>query len=139
MPKKGYITVKGKNPSGKGEREFKISERRLQNVLKGATHHKFLDAYLIKEVMESPILIFKGLERTNQWKGLCYIGKPENRYHDQNTTTPFPPGFLFMVFIDENSIIFDWRVEKCDPVNHKYPEKAQSRFSEQLWPTSSNI
>ena len=72
--------------------------------------------------------------RDNQGQSYCYVGIPEKLYSDESTTVPFPPGFVFAVFLDRNLEILKWNLVKADEREATLPEDFRNRFSELIWP-----
>jgi hypothetical protein len=97
------------------------------------TEHKFHELKLVKEILELPTVVFKGL-REEQEAGLCYAGVPSGSYTNQGRKKPPLPGKTFLVFLDEEGKVFQWRWEEADPEREGYPENWRDRFGSQKWP-----
>ena len=91
---------------------------------------------ILPEVLSEPRAVYKGVrweeynadEPVDDW--LCYVGAPEQRYRGKmQPVRPADPGDLFLVFVNGESMAYNWRWEKPDP-NTGLPMQADIRFSE---------
>src|SRR5207253_845896 len=103
-------------------------------VRRHAPTRKFFDLYLIPDVLKSPVAIFEDLKRRGYEHGLCYVGKPEQRFWDERTKVPSPRNKVFMIVMDKDRKIFDWGWEEEDPAKAGFPLECGKRFGRQLWP-----
>ncbi|MFN2507197.1 MAG: hypothetical protein ABR589_00295 [Chthoniobacterales bacterium] len=131
--KSGFFTEQGLDPSGRGARDFYISQSRIRHFLRYGPAHKFFESLSIPYVLQNPSVIFSGLERENFQNGLCYAGLPPVQYLDADVTAPPPRGMIFAVFANADFHIFEWRWEKADSNNYGYPMDAQTRFTQIQW------
>lgn len=129
----GFFVEMGRDSSGKGECEFRISESKLRHFLRYGPAHKFFEAMSLPYILRNPSVIFMGLKRENLENGYCYVGIPPHRYIDHNITAPPHPGFVFAVFTDGEHRIFDWRWERADPTMPGHPIDSTTRFTTRLW------
>ena len=77
--------------------------------------------------------IYRGIREDGEIDGLCYVSKPLTYYHPRSGLE-FPPEIstLFLVFVNDDGIIYMWRWEDADPNNDDMPANVESRFTERL-------
>jgi hypothetical protein len=137
-PRYNCVSLEGLDPSGQGTREFWIEKDLLQFFYKKGWMYKYLSAKLVKEVLESPAVIFKGLQREGQEEALCYAGLASCQHFNNGGSGPPPTGktfvvYIFVVYIRDDDVVFRWDWEEADK-NLTYPLGFESRFGSQLWP-----
>lgn len=128
-----YWTLQGMSPSGHGRQEFRIPNSLIEHVQRYGPPHKFHELKLVKEVLELPTVVLEGL-REEQEEGLCYAGIPSGSYTNQGRKKPPLKGKTFLVFLDQDGKVFQWRWEEADPERKAYPENWRERFRSQKWP-----
>ena len=136
-PKKGFYAVKGLDPSGSGECEFKIAAKQVEHLESHGPAHKYYALISACEVLMQPLAIFEGLQRDGQEKGLCYVGRPKRHGHDWSS--PGYKNMVFLVCITKEMTVFEWGWEKEDGKNPGLPVDAKRRFGKAKWKHSSNI
>src|SRR5262245_25527209 len=105
QPPPGYtppsvIRLDGKEPqTGARCDRFRISVPMLEALEKNGPTTKFFDALLVPETIESPDVVFEGLNRGGLSHGLCYSRVPTERWQDAQTKIAPPPSMVFLVFI----------------------------------------
>jgi hypothetical protein len=129
---KGYETLTGLAPAGKGDCEFKISLRHIQHFEINGPEYKFYELLSVAETLKSPLIIAEGLNRQGYERALCYIAKPKR--HGSDWEGPPPPKMVFLVCMTQDFKIFEWRWEKEDSERCNYPEDAGRRFTRIIWP-----
>jgi len=85
-------------------------------------------------VLREPKAIFEGLQREGFENGLCFTGKTDRYWVRQSVETPFPPGRVFAIYMDESRFIFEWRLEQEDAEHDGHPVRWTRRFARRLWP-----
>ena len=85
-------------------------------------------------MLKAPTAIFEGLQREGFDKGLCFAGRTRRYWLRQAVETPFPPGKVFAIYIDESGFIFEWRLEREDEEIEGHPTGWPQRFKKRLWP-----
>ena len=123
------------SPSGHGRQEFRIPNSLVEHVQRYGPEHKFHELKLVKEILELPTVVFEGL-REEQEEGLCFAGIPSGSYTNQGKKKAPLEGKTFLVFVDEDDKVFQWRWELADEGCEGYPENWQLRFGRQKWPKS---
>lgn len=94
-------------------------------------------AFILPTVLQNPVAIFEGLRRDEDedrwgagWR--CYVGLPDRAYRPDGSETAPWPGKVFLVFINEERVAYNWRWEKCDPADHTLPVGYTDRFTRKL-------
>jgi hypothetical protein len=127
------VSLPGFDPSGQGTREFWIEKDLIGYYYRISKLDKWKELNCVKEVMGSPSVIFKGLQREGQEESLCYAGLASRRYSPSGEPRDPRPHETFAVFILSNDKIFRWGWEPADD-NLTYPLGYRTRFGCQLWP-----
>ncbi len=81
----------------------------------------------VHEVLTEPVVVFGGL-RDLQEGGVCYCGKPQQRWTEGGVRCPPPPNRVFLVFVNPRDEVFDWAWAEEDPEMPGYPVGHESRF-----------
>ena len=136
-PKKGFYTVKGLDLSGSREYEFKVAIKQVAHLETHGPTPKFYELISAYEVLKSPLVIFEGLQRHGQEKGLCYVGCPER--HGDGWKAPGHKNMEFLVCLTKEMTIFEWGWEKEDREKPGVPVVTKQRFGKAKWKHSSNI
>ena len=98
--------------------------------------HSFRNLQTAYEVLRNPNRIFSGLNRpfSNSSNMLCFAGKPKYWFvGESNSNVPFPPGFVYLVFLNERKSLYEFRPEKADIEDSLSPEDFKNRFGELIW------
>jgi hypothetical protein len=113
-----------------GEREFFLSGRHLEHLLKNGPAHVFFALQSVLEVIRQPDVIYKDLKRNGLEEGLCYVGKPK-QYGD-GWSAPPAKGMVFLV-CSNHDVIFEWRWEMADIKDSGKPQDEKRRFGKVIW------
>ena len=62
----------------------------------------------------------------------CYCGLPERSYRQDGSATPPYRGQVYLVFINDERVAYDWRWETADAENLSLPMGHQTRFKQRL-------
>ena len=128
---KAFVFEKGICPEDRRECEFKISTAKINWIHKHGPDDKFYNIRNLPFALNRPVAIFKGLKRDGHDTSYCYIARPVRRFVNDTASLPTAPPWVFMVFIDSNLEVFNWRFEKDDKdVVNNYSD----RFGILLWP-----
>jgi len=94
-------------------------------------------AYIVPHVLQKPVAIFEGLQEDEDedrrgvgWR--CYCGLPLHSYRPDGTEAPPPRDRVYLVFVNQEGIAYNWRWEKHDCVNSKLPINYKIRFKKRL-------
>ena len=94
--------------------------------------------YSVPEVLQKPASIFQGLceeqDEPSHGRGhgwYCYCGIPSHDYTEEGDRIPPRAGFVFLVFVTEELVAYNWRWAVCCPNKPNLPMNYQNRFKEQ--------
>lgn len=57
---------------------------------------------------------------------------PPHSYRADGTQAPPYPGQVFLVFVNDEKVAYNWRWEKSDPQDPDLPQGWQERFKQRL-------
>ena len=108
-----------------------------QTVARRGMGHAKECAYTVPMILLRPTAIFQGLRedededvRGTGWR--CYCGVPEKAYRPDGTERPPYPEQVFLVFVNEDRVAYNWRWESADPDDLDLPENHNARFKTRL-------
>ncbi len=109
--------------------EYYISDEKIRNIaLRGMGHAKDL-AFCVREVLADPTAIFRGVREEGECKWLCYAGKPRHSYTKEGNTCPPRKDRVFLVFVNDEGIIYHWRWDSSSSDDDALPENYDTRFT----------
>lgn len=132
------LEVEAVNPEDGSEWTFLISYDRLRFLGRASRGHVMEAAYCLRSVLRRPTASYRGLLREEDqarsgcgW--LCYCGQPERGYLEDGTEIPPPEGLVFLAFVTDENVVYNWRWEKADPHDPSLPrEREPERFKERV-------
>jgi hypothetical protein len=130
---KGWIHFTGKKPDGGDGQEFRLPSRHVLHWRTKGHERKLFEVFSIEPVLQSPLAIFEGLEREEFEDGFCYCGIPDKKQVTENSTVPPPPGMVFLIFVNKEFAIFEFRWEKMCAEDFGNPENYKTRFKQKTW------
>jgi hypothetical protein len=114
---------------------FRLPARTVLHLRTHGHGQKFLEIFSIEGVLQNPTVIFEGLNRPQLDDGFCYCATPSQRYIlEVGGTAPSYPGFVFVVFVTKELVVFEFGWERMSGTKQGYPDKYQTRFTKQKWP-----
>ena len=133
-----YLTLQAVNPDdGTLTEEVQISYDRMQTVGKRSMGHAKECGIIVPMILQKPKAIFEGLTKEEDedrrgygWR--CYCGIPDESYHTDGTAGCPYPGQVYLVFVNEDHVAYNWRWEKADPDNPSLPIGHETRFRKRL-------
>lgn len=94
-------------------------------------------AIIVPMILQHPTAIFEGLREDEDedprgvgWR--CYCGIPAISYHSDGTERSPYPGQIYLVFVNDEEVAYNWRWEKADPDDPKLPQNYTQRFKKRL-------
>jgi mRNA interferase MazF len=91
----------------------------------------------VPEILQNPTAVFQGLRSDAEedphgvgWR--CYCGIPTNSYRADGTAGRPYAERVYLVFVNDESIAYNWRWEKADPDDGTLPVGYAERFKERL-------
>ena len=123
------------NPTDGSMFTVKISCKRMQIVARRGAGHIHEMAYVLPEVLTKPKAIFAGLRRDedepktdDDYGCLCYVGKPSRAFMSNGQQIEPWHDQVFLVFVNDKNVVYNWRWEKADTVNLDMPREYNKRF-----------
>jgi hypothetical protein len=122
---------------------FTYSQKRLLYISRlGYRGYILESAHLVPFTLKYPSCIFRGLrEDDDKYSGdspgwLCYCSLPTQDFSKNGEPTNSKPNKVYVVFVNEDKIIFNWRWENADLEAYSnkiyVPENYKTRFKEKL-------
>jgi hypothetical protein len=132
-----FILIAAVDPVDGKTSEVQISFERMQTVARRSLGHAKECGYLLPYVLQNPTAIFEGLtiEADEDRRGVgwrCYCGVPAHSYRADGTEAPPYPGQVFLVFVNEERIAYNWRWEQADRDEPTLPHNHDRRFKRRL-------
>jgi len=94
-------------------------------------------AYTLPDVLLKPAAVFGGLtqetdepRRGTGW--LCYVGRPTQRFDDNGRAVPASLDRVFLVFVNDEWVAYNWYWYAADPKQPDLPEGHEDRFHKRL-------
>jgi hypothetical protein len=133
----GYISLPAVDPSDGGLWELLISidrVRRTRHVGEGSALEL---GHIVPQVLLHPKAIFRNVrpESPDHEESLCYVGCPDRAYtNPDGILSPPWPNEVYLVFVNNERIIHNYRWEKADPQDRVLPQgfDDESRFGKRL-------
>lgn len=134
--RKGLI-LQAVNPVDGTVCELQISFERMQTVARRSLGHAKECGYIVPMILQKPTAIFEGLRRDEDedprgigWR--CYCGIPERGYSSDGTPGRPYPNQVYLVFVNEEGVAYNWRWERADADNPTLPQNHDTRFKQRL-------
>jgi hypothetical protein len=133
-----YLTLQALDPvTGKLTAEVQVSHERMQAVGRRSLGHARECGYVVPATLQRPTAIFEGLRRDEDedlrgvgWR--CYCGIPDHSYQRDGTQAAPYPNQVYLVFVNEERVAYNWRWEKADPDKPTLPVGYLDRFKKQV-------
>ena len=116
---------------------MQISFDRMQAVAKRSMGQAKECGCIVPMILQNPAAIFEGLRRDEDedrrgfgWRGYC--GIPDCAYHLDGSKRPTYPNQVYLVFVNDENVAYNWRWEPADPDDPKLPVGHKDRFKKRL-------
>jgi hypothetical protein len=93
--------------------------------------------YIVPAILSAPSAIFEGLRRDEDddkwgcgWR--CYCGIPQCAYTSGGSEIPVYRDQVYLVFVNDEKVAYNWRWEKCEPGEPTLPFGYSERFKTRL-------
>lgn len=134
------VYLEAKSPDGTVT-EVAVTLRRLSAEAKKGKHAVLEAGKVMPEILRNPKAIFEGIrwdkdeDRASDADGWrCYCGIPTHSYSpDGHAQSPWQDE-VYLVFVNAEGVVYNWRWEACDSDNTTVPDQYGSRFCKQVWP-----
>ena len=133
-----YITLQAIEPKdGTLSCEIQISFDRMQAVGRRSMGHAKECGIILPMILQKPTAIFEGLrsdEDEDRWGygWRCYCGIPEQSFRPDGSSARPYPGQVYLVFVNDEKVTYNWRWEKADPDDPRLPVDHETRFKQRL-------
>lgn len=131
------LTFDAYNPIGDGPCRVQISLDRLRAVAKRGAGAILECRNIVPHILAHPTAIFEGLRRDEEedrwgygWR--CYCGLPTVAYRTNGTEINPYPRQVYLVFVNDGFIAYNWRWEYGDPEDLELPADHPARFTRRL-------
>ncbi len=132
-----YLTLEAVDPLTGSTCEVLISYDRMQAVARRSMGHAKECGFIVPMMLQKPTAIFEGLRQDEDedrrgygWR--CYCGIPEYAYHADGTERQPYRGQVYLVFVNDERVAYNWRWERADPDDPNLPENHDTRFKRRL-------
>lgn len=124
--------------SNDGQRTVFVSHTRLLAIAKRGAGQVLEARDLVPDALNNPTAVFEGLrwdedepkDGTAGWR--CYSTTPDFSYSaDGERRGPYPQK-VFIVFVNDQGVAYNWRWERADPDNPGSPRSSETRFKRRL-------
>jgi hypothetical protein len=137
--RRGRLTIRAHDPETGGEIEVYVSYERLQAIAKRSRGQVMEAAEQVPQVLQQHGPEWEGLRNDEDedrqaggvgWR--CYCGVPDRSYTPDGDRCPPRRGGVFLVFVNEDRVAYNWRWEPADPDDRNLPRGHQTRFRRRL-------
>jgi hypothetical protein len=135
--RRDYLTVEARDPVSGQMGTVQISFDRMQAVARRSMAHAKECGVIVPQILQHPTAVFEGLRQDEDedrqgvgWR--CYCGIPEHAYHSDGSERSSNPGQVYLVFVNDEGVAYNWRWEKAAPDDPDLPQNHQDRFRERL-------
>lgn len=136
------LTLRAFDPPD-GEMEVFVSHQRLMAIARRGSLGQIREAqHLLAEILQSSdgsTVVFEGLctdadedERGVGWR--CYAGRPSMSYTADGVRRAARFGQVFLVFVNDERVAYNWRWEPEDPDSEGHPVSHATRFKRRIFP-----
>ena len=135
--RRAFLKLAAINPVDRTMGEVQVSFDRMQAVGRRSMGHAKECGLIVPTILQAPTAVFEGLcldededARGAGWR--CYCGTPQHAYHSDGTPRSPYPGQVYLVFVNDEHVAYNWRWEKADPDDPTVPEAYEARFKKRL-------
>lgn len=121
-----YLKLEAIDPITGKMGHVQVSFDRMQAVGRRSMGQAKECGIIVPQVLQSPNAIFEGVG----WR--CYCGIPERAYHSDGSERSAYPGQVFLVFVNDEGVAYNWRWEKADQDDLRLPQNHATRFKTRL-------
>jgi hypothetical protein len=132
-----YLKLQAVEPRDRSWTEVLVSYDRMQVVARRSMAHAKECGLIVPMILQEPTAVFEGLRQDEDedrqgygWR--CYCGIPAQAYHSDGTERPPYEGQVYLVFVNDEGVAYNWRWELADPVDPQLPQHHASRFHTRL-------
>ena len=87
--------------------------------------------HTVPYALQNPNAIFRGVREEGESQRLCYCASPPEAYnHQTGAKRSGWPGQIFLVFVNADGFVYNWRWEKSHVDDNRMPSNYENRFDE---------
>lgn len=131
------LAVQAVDPTDGTLYELTLSHDRVRSMALRGRGAILEASRLVEYVLQHPTAIFEGIRRDVDdprygagWR--CYCGTPPCAYDDRGDEINPPPGRVYLVFVNDEEVVYNWRWDRADSENARLPYDHENRFRERL-------
>lgn len=135
--RRDYLKLAALDPKTGRQCEVQVSFSRMQAVGRRSLGHARECGTNVPAVLQHPTAVFEGLRLDEDedlhgagWR--CYCGLPEHAYHADGTARAPYPGQVYLVFVNDENVAYNWRWDKAAPDDPTLPIAHADRFRSRL-------
>jgi len=136
--RRDYIRLAALDPNTGETCYVQISHDRMQAVGRRSMAHAMECAHIVPNILQRPAAVFEGLRRDEDedrygaygWR--CYCGLPDHAYRSDGTKRPPYPNQVYLVFVNDEVVAYNWRWERADSDDPTLPDDYENRFKKRL-------
>jgi hypothetical protein len=133
-PPPGCVGVEAVNPRDQSKRlQVYLRQSKMAATAKRGMGAAKELAHNVPWTLENPVAVFRGVREEGESQWLCYVAQPPDAY-DYRTGERVRPwlGQVFLVFVDDDRIVYHWRWDQTDPADLEHPRDFATRCEERL-------
>ena len=135
--RRDYLQLEALDPETGGKASVQVSFDRMQAVGRRSMAHAKECGIIVPMILQHPTAVFEGLREEDDedprgvgWR--CYCGIPASAYHSDGTERSPYPGQIYLVFVNDEEVAYNWRWEKADEDDPQLPQNYNQRFNKRL-------
>lgn len=115
-PPSDCVSIRAINPVDGRDWEVYLRQSKITTTAKRGMGAAKELAYNVPWTLQNSTAIFRGVREEGESQWLCYVGSPPDAY-DYKTNERVRPwlGQVFLVFVDDDRIVYHWRWDKPIP------------------------
>jgi len=132
-----YLALQAVNPVDGSLCEVMISYDRMRAAGRRSMGHAKECGIIVPAILQHPTAVFEGLRQDEDedrrgygWR--CYCGIPKHAYHSDGTARSPYPGQVYLVFVNDEGVAYNWRWEKAADDDPNLPVGHEARFRKRL-------
>ena len=135
--RRGYSSIDAIDPTDGGRWQVLLPDTKMDYVAAQGLGAAMELADTVRWALLHPRAVFRGvrdLERdVSEDKWLCYVATPSHAYdHKTGEKCPPWPGEVFLVFVTEEQVLYNWYWYACDGCDSHLPADYDVRFLEKV-------
>lgn len=135
--RRGYSSLDAVDPRDGKQWHVLLADSKMDWVAQQGEGRTRELAHTVRWSLMNPRAIFRGVRDDthgmdeDEW--LAYVATPPKAYdHKTGREVPPWPNEVFLVFVSEERVIYNWYWSECDRYDSHLPEDYESRFDERL-------